>query len=472
MLRRLRMALPALTLLSIGLLLAAVFLSHGRAKARSDTDAAVRTDVAQSVTAVSAAIRTQVDEAARGTSASTTVAASGLSASGTPASGPAPDSLIRARDSGVPTLDDTADPASIVVPVYGTAQPPRTTQARRDAITGYRITPLVLGPVLADRATAGGGIVVHGPSRLVAGEPGPAPAGSRSFAVPLDLGGAAGWTLQGWHSTEGTPAGTWLAILALFAVFTALAVAAGLIQRSAAVSRARRDRLERDAAFVNGLAPVVQSSLDLGEVIPVVSSHLVHGLDLAGLSLSTQGETGERPLFSWGSVPDETVKPVPVATQLAAGQTYALGLARGGRLLGMLRVVAGAPLDELDLRSLGVASEFLGSTLANAEAFARQQAAVERMRSVDDLKNAFLATASHELRTPVTAIKGFSALILEQWDDGDSEMTRTFLERVLANARTLDSVTENLLDFARLERGVRPSVEQLLDLGATTGDVL
>jgi two-component system sensor histidine kinase KdpD len=51
-------------------------------------------------------------------------------------------------------------------------------------------------------------------------------------------------------------------------------------------------------------------------------------------------------------------------------------------------------------------------------------------------------------------------------------MTRTFLERVLANARSLDSVTENLLDFARLERGIKPSIDQLLDLGATTRDFL
>lgn len=464
---RLRMALPALALLAIGVLLVAVLLSHARAKARSDTDVAVRTDVAQSVTQVSAAIRAQLDLAAKAASASTTIPASDI-----PSSGPARDSVIRARDSGAPALDDTADPASIVVPVYRTAQPPRTTQERRDAITAYRVVPLALGPLLADLAPAGGGLVVRGPSRAVAVQPGPATAGSRSFAVPLDLGGASGWTLQGWLQTEGTPAGTWLALLALFALFVALAVAAGLIQRSVVASRARQRRLERDAAFVNGLAPVVQSSLDLGEVIPVVSSHLAQGLNLAGLSLSTQGETGERPLFSWGAIPDEGVKPVPLATQLASGQTHAVGLARGGRLLGVLRVVAGAPLDEVDLRALELASEFLGSTLANAEAFARQQAAVERMRSVDELKNAFLATASHELRTPVTAIKGFSALILEQWDDGDSEMIRTFLERVLANARSLDSVTENLLDFARLERGVKPSVEQLLDLGATTGDVL
>lgn len=467
---RVRMALPAFVLLTMGGLLMALLISGARAKAQSDTDAAVRAHVAQSVTQVSAAIRGQIDQAAKPTSASTTIPAPDLATPGGRRT-----SLIEARDSGAPTLDDTATPAAIVVPVYGSAQPPQSTQARREAITGYRIVPLALalGPVLAELAPAGGGLVVRGPSRAVAAEPAPATAGSRSFAAALDLGDASGWTLQGWLPGAGIRAHTWVQLPVLLTAFVALAVAATYLQRSTAASRAQQRRLEREAALVTGLAPVVQSSLDLGEVVPAASSHLVAGLNLAGLSLSIQGETGERPLFSWGTTPVEGVKPVtsPPA-QLAPGQTYAVALARGGRLLGVLRVVAGAPLARTDLRALEAASEFLGSTLANAEAFARQQAAVERLRSVDELKSVFLATASHELRTPVTAIVGFATLLLEQWEDGDSDMDRTFLERVLANARSLETVTENLLDFSRLERGIKPSADELMDLGATIRELL
>lgn len=464
--RGVRPALPVLVLLATGGLLVAVLLAGARATAQSDTDAAVRADVARSVVQVGAAIRGQLEQAANPAAAGTTIRASDLTtAAGLRAS------LIAARDSGAPALDDATDPASIVVPVYGAAQPPQTTQARRDAITGYRIVPLALGPVLASLVSEGGGLVVRGPSRAVAGEP--QPAGSRSFAANLDLGDASDWSLQGWRPVTGTAPETWAGLFVLLALFGGLAVVATYVQRSTAVSRAHRTRLERDAALVAGLAPVMQSSLDLGEVLPAASSHLVQGLDLAGLSLSSQGETGERPLFSWGVTPAEGVCPVASPpTQLAPGQTYAVALARGGRLLGVLRVVAGAPLEPTDLRALEAASEYLGSTLANAEAFARQQAAMERMRAVDELKTVFLATASHELRTPVTAIMGFSTLVLEQWDDGDPDMARTFLERVLANARSLESVTANLLDFSRFERGVHRAPDQVLDLGAITGDLL
>jgi signal transduction histidine kinase len=157
---------------------------------------------------------------------------------------------------------------------------------------------------------------------------------------------------------------------------------------------------------------------------------------------------------------------------LAPGETFALSLARGGRVLGVLRVLAGSALNETDLRALATASELLGSTLANAEAFAQQQGVVERMQSLDELKTVFLATASHELRTPVAAIVGFSTLVLDQWGKADPEQARPYLDRVLANARSLEALTEQLLDFSRLERGMKPAIGELLDLSATTRRVL
>jgi signal transduction histidine kinase len=253
----------------------------------------------------------------------------------------------------------------------------------------------------------------------------------------------------------------------------ARAVASTYLQRSATAAATRQNRLQQDAALVAGLAPVLQASLDLGEVVPAVASHLAQGLNLAGLSLSIQGEAGERPVFSWGVAPDEDATPVPSPpAQLAPGQTYVVVLARGGRLLGVLRVVTGTRLQQSDLEALETAGELFCSALANAEAFAQQQAAVERLRSVDEMKTVFLATASHELRTPVAAILGFSTLALELSADGDFDVARTFLERVVGNAHVLATLTEQLLDFSGLERGIRPSTGELLDLADTTRVIL
>ena len=94
------------------------------------------------------------------------------------------------------------------------------------------------------------------------------------------------------------------------------------------------------------------------------------------------------------------------------------------------------------------------------------------MRSVDELKTVFLATASHELRTPVTAIVGFSALLLQHWDTMSAEQSRGLVERVHANSKRLEALTEQLLDFAQLERGLPRSDDRVIDLGRDVGQIL
>lgn len=459
----------ALVPLLLGVLLSWWLLDAGHERARLRADAALRASVASSVLQVDLAIREQLEQAAGGTgSPGTTVSVSAVTTAGVSLS-----SVIGARDSGAPALDDVGSPPSIVVPVYRTAGPPGTTAERRAGITAYRILPLALTQVLAKLVPDDGGLVVRSATRAVVAEPGPAPRGARSFAVDLEVEGTSGWTLQGWLRPGGTSTGTWLLVAGLLAALGGFAVVLVRKQRSVSAARSRLDEAERHGTLVSGLAPVVQGSLDLGEVIPSASAHLAEGLALAGLSLAVPGTSGERQLFAWGATPDPAVTPVAVPpAQLEPGDTFAMSLARGGRVLGLLRVRAGAPLTLADLRALSTASELLGSTLANAEAFAQQQTVVERLQAVDELKTVFLATASHELRTPVTAIVGFSTLVLQQWEDGRRDQARAYLERVVANGHALEALIEQLLDFSRLERGIRPSAGELLDLATATSKSL
>jgi signal transduction histidine kinase len=459
---------PALPLVAAGLLIGWLVVDAGD-RARSHADASLRTSVAAAITPLSSALREQVTKAPL--SVDSRVATVPADAEAT-----APvslSSLVEARDSGKPVLDDRGGHPSIVVPVYGTGPMPPTTAARRQSVSAYRVVPLDLAAAIRAVLPDSGGLVVRGPNTVVLADPRPAPKRARTFEVPLDVGGTDEWVLQGWLPSPALAGQTWMLALLLLAGFGGLSALLAADERHAARARERERQLTRDGELVSGLAPVVQASLDLGEVIPAASAHLAQGLGLAGLSLSAPGSAGERQLFAWGAPPDAGVTPSPTPPLfLAPGSTFALSLARGGRVLGVLRVVAGERLAATELRALATASELLGSTLANAEAFAQQQMVVERMQSVDELKTVFLATASHELRTPVAAIVGFSQLVLDQWGKDDPERSRAFLERVLANARSLESLTEQLLDFSRLERGLRPAMGELLDLGKTASRVL
>lgn len=446
----------------VGVAAAALLVSHQQEQDRLNADARARATAAVAVAQVDSALAQHLAEAESG-AAGAIVPASAL---GTQVSATR---AAQARDSGLPTLDDTATSPAVLAPVYREGADVSGTAARRRALTGYRVVPLDLGTTIAEVA-GNGGVVVRGPHGIVAGEDGPADA--HKFTVDVALSSAPGWTVQAWVPQPGASRAAWLWVLGVLAFFGGLAAAGVALVRRWDRAQGRQDEVERQHALVTGLAPVVQTSLDLGEVAPAMSAHLVGRLSLAGLSLSTSAGGGPRELFSWGQVPDETVEPGPLPERLEPGRTHAVSLIRAGRAIGVLRIVAGVPLARADLAALATASELVTSALANAEVLAEQRRVVERLRGVDELKTVFLATATHELRTPVTAIVGFSDLLLEHGESLDAGRARMFLERVRNNGRSLQSLIDQLLDFSRLERGMLPEPAQLLDLGTEIGRLL
>lgn len=80
------------------------------------------------------------------------------------------------------------------------------------------------------------------------------------------------------------------------------------------------------------------------------------------------------------------------------------------------------------------------------------QEAFDRLRELDTLKDQFLASVSHEMRTPLAIIIGFADL-LERGDDLDESVRAEALERVRASAAEMRAMVENLLDFSALEAG-------------------
>ena len=88
----------------------------------------------------------------------------------------------------------------------------------------------------------------------------------------------------------------------------------------------------------------------------------------------------------------------------------------------------------------------------------------ERLRALDEMKNAFLAAVSHELRSPLTSILGL-AVTLEQTPLSEEERA-DLLRRLASNARKLDRLLEDLLDIDRLSRGILTPAARPTDVGA------
>jgi signal transduction histidine kinase/HAMP domain-containing protein len=92
----------------------------------------------------------------------------------------------------------------------------------------------------------------------------------------------------------------------------------------------------------------------------------------------------------------------------------------------------------------------------------------ERAR-LERVKSDFVATASHELRSPLTSIKGFVELLSRSPELGERE--REFVTVILQSTDRLVDLVNDLLDVARLEAGKMEVHPRLFDLGEVVHEV-
>lgn len=77
----------------------------------------------------------------------------------------------------------------------------------------------------------------------------------------------------------------------------------------------------------------------------------------------------------------------------------------------------------------------------------------DELRKLDNAKSEFISIASHQLRTPLTAIKGFLSLILEGSYGKVSPEVQDVLNKVYASNDRIVQLVENLLNISRIESG-------------------
>jgi PAS domain S-box-containing protein len=99
-------------------------------------------------------------------------------------------------------------------------------------------------------------------------------------------------------------------------------------------------------------------------------------------------------------------------------------------------------------------------------ALEREREVAQRLRALDRMKNTFLDAVSHELRTPLAAIVGIG-LTLQHKAGNLAEADRSDLyTRLVANARKLDRLLNDLLDLDRLTHGIVAPKRRPTDVAA------
>ena len=221
----------------------------------------------------------------------------------------------------------------------------------------------------------------------------------------------------------------------------------------------------------------------LGEALAAVQAELEHGetrrappVEIVQLSRLLQSEVPDASFVAGAPPPaaQELVDGIPDAAglidskgKLAAvnpplstlfGEGRALGrtlleATRSGELAeAAARALAGFPLRaEMTIPSLHKIVQATFSPLSHSRALVVLRDLTE-MKRLDGVRRDFIANASHELRTPVTAIGGAVETLLSgslQLDDG----ARAFVEIIARHADRLSRLTRDLLDLSRLESG-------------------
>lgn len=93
----------------------------------------------------------------------------------------------------------------------------------------------------------------------------------------------------------------------------------------------------------------------------------------------------------------------------------------------------------------------------------------QRLRQVDVARKEFIATASHELRTPIFSLSGFVELL--QDEDLDEETRREFLDTMGEQVARLQKLAVDLLDLSRLDSGSVELQTEPVDLAELTRSV-
>ncbi|MER5535944.1 sensor histidine kinase [Streptomyces mirabilis] len=80
-----------------------------------------------------------------------------------------------------------------------------------------------------------------------------------------------------------------------------------------------------------------------------------------------------------------------------------------------------------------------------------------------------IATVAHELRSPLTSVKGFTATLLAKWERFTDDQKKLMLETVDADANRVTRLIAELLDISRIDSGRLEVRRQPVDIGAAVG---
>ena len=146
------------------------------------------------------------------------------------------------------------------------------------------------------------------------------------------------------------------------------------------------------------------------------------------------------------------------------------------RLLTGLRRVGEGDLDyrleDTGRSEIGLAARSFDSMADSLRETIRELAEKQKVEEVSELKSHFISMVSHDLKTPLSSIRGATENILEEVAGPVTDRQRTYLEMILKSSGNLQGMITDLLDLSRIESGRLVLDIEPLDIRREAEDLL
>src|SRR5881296_3381244 len=213
------------------------------------------------------------------------------------------------------------------------------------------------------------------------------------------------------------------------------------------------DRKLREVSALFEVSNILTSTLELDEVLSLLVARLVRVYPGSagavflrdGDELRERARSGEP-----GKAMAQTARQaLNEARPIVAGDRLALPLLAGERLLGAvaLRVPAGTELADEEVAFVGALANQAALAIDKASLYALERQTTDRLRELERARNEFVAVVTHDLRTPLSVIRGYLDLIAER--NGKSKVP---IDEAVAQVGRLDE----LAPVARRHRLIGP----------------
>ena len=111
--------------------------------------------------------------------------------------------------------------------------------------------------------------------------------------------------------------------------------------------------------------------------------------------------------------------------------------------------------DEIDMlgSSINTLSDKLEATIKQLKSTKKEiEKDIEEKSKIDEMRKSFISDVSHELKTPIALIQGYSEGLIENVND-DEESRKFYAEVILDEATKMDKLVKQLLELMKLEYG-------------------